>query len=187
MQVMSDWSNVAYVDTETLGLNPVQHPIWETAIIIDNVEHCWQTIVSPTDIDRADPVALTINRFHDRYNRDLALTAVESAVKVESLLAGRHIVGAVPSFDEQRLRRLCDYALRHGLPPEGCRYPWHYHLIDVEALMLGFLCGQGRKIVLPWKSHDLSLACGVENLLADEHTALGDARWVRHVYERITS
>lgn len=178
--------SVAFVDTETLGLDPVRHPIWEIAIIVDDVEHCWQVEVLDFHLENAQPEALAISRFHERYDATTAYTRRDSAERVEKLLAGRQIVGAVPSFDEERLRRLCNCALRGGLPPEG-RYPWHYRPICVESMMLARLRGAGEIVDVPWKSHELSVRCGVPNVPAEEHTALGDARWAKAIYERCST
>lgn len=175
-------TGVGYLDTETLGLDPLRHAVWEIAIIADDVEYCWQVKVLPHHLANAEPEALKINRFHDRYDPATAVTREETAHRVEELLAGRHIVGAVPSFDEERLRRLCDAGLRGCQPPQG-RRPWHYRLIDVESMMVARLRALGEVVELPWKSHDLSARVGVPNVTADEHTALGDARWVKAVYE----
>jgi hypothetical protein len=61
------------------------------------------------------------------------------------------------------------------------RSTWHYHLIDVEALIAGRLA-----IAPPWKSDDLSRAIGVEPPSdQDRHTAIGDARWVKQMYEAV--
>lgn len=183
-------TGVAFVDTETLGLDPFRHPIWETAIILpdgpDAGEHVWQTYVSPSQIAHAEPIALEITGFHERYDRIRALYPAQSAERVARLLDGRHIVGAVPSFDEERLR------LQHRRCGRPERYPWHYHLIDVEAMAVGALCAEraawreGWDLSLPWKSEVLGVALGVEPTPeAERHTALGDARWARRMYEEI--
>jgi hypothetical protein len=81
---------------------------------------------------------------------------------------------------------------RHKLAPA-----WHYHLVDVEALAVGYLHGRHSDVILPdegyarisppWKSDDLSRAVGVEPATDDErHTALGDARWAMRLYDAIT-
>jgi hypothetical protein len=168
-------SQLAFVDTETTGLDPDVHEIWEVALIIDGQERTWQL---PVDLGRADAVALRIGHFHER-RYDIPLTPLgEFAERFAELTRGYHLVGAVPSFDDERLRKL----LRaNGACPE-----WHYHLIDVEALAVGFLAARGREVDLPWRSDDLSVACGVAPpLAADRHTALGDARWVKRWYEAI--
>ena len=40
---------------------------------------------------------------------------------------------------------------------------------------------------LPWKSDDLSAAIGITPPDKDRHTALGDARWAKTIYERIVA
>ena len=79
---------------------------------------------------------------------------------------------------------------------------WHYHLIDVEALAVGYLAGRGWPLDhwgdpggetarmfdprnLPWKSDDLSAALGIRITDDDRHTALGDARWARAIYDAV--
>ncbi|WP_267595512.1 hypothetical protein [Carbonactinospora thermoautotrophica] len=40
---------------------------------------------------------------------------------------------------------------------------------------------------MPWRSDELSIACEVEPAPPeDRHTALGDARWARDLYDAIT-
>ena len=45
---------------------------------------------------------------------------------------------------------------------------------------------QGQHPSVPWKSVDLAEQLGVQAPTEDErHTALGDAQWVRRIYERV--
>lgn len=180
---------LAFVDTETTGLDPDLHEIWEVALIVEGQEFTWML---PVDLGRADPVALRVGHFYERRQPDLSECGAgwnaetrdprDFAASFALLTRGRHLVGAVPSFDEERLRKL----LRaNGACPE-----WHYHLIDVEALAVGWIFGKGggAKAVesLPWKSDALSIACGVDPPNEEErHTALGDARWAKRLYEAI--
>ena len=109
---------------------------------------------------------------------------------------GAHMVGAVPSFDDQRLAKLLK---RHGACPG-----WHYHLVDVETLAAGWQLGrwiQAKldapktgmhveegpfRIEYPWDSKVLSEAVGVHPDQYEAHTALGDARWALDIYRRLT-
>lgn len=191
-------SRLVYLDTETTGLDPERNEVWEVATITeDGRERVWWL---PVHMPRADLIALNISGFYDRHpsyggsdgmGGGNALSSLDGfAYDFARLTRGAHLVGAVPSFDAAFLSRLlldCD-----ELPA------WHYHLIDVEAMAVGYLHGFERcrepvadaswlTITLPWASDDLSRACGVEPPGDDErHTALGDARWVKRWYEAIT-
>lgn len=167
---------LAFVDTETTGLDPDNHEIWEVGLITlkddgsPEYERDWQL---PVDLGRADPKALEIGRFHQRRQQAAGLSSLEMfANTFAHATRGRHLVGAVISFDEERLRKL----LRsNGACPE-----WHYHLVDVEALAAGKI-GQAP----PWDSSELSRAVGVEPDDYDRHTALGDARWAKAIYQSV--
>lgn len=189
-------SGLAYLDTETTGLDPDVHQIWEVGLIIDDQEYVWQL---PVDLGRADARALDIGHFHERrqppardsgraieaikgrqgYGAVPAMAVSQFAHRFAELTWGRHLVGAVVSFDEERLRRL--------LRANGACPGWHYHLIDVEALAVGWLyrqpVGGAGRLQLPWDSRDISRAAGVDPDEFDQHTALGDARWAKALYE----
>ena len=195
-------AKLAFIDTETLGLDPDRHAIWEVALVLTEPglpprQETWQIKLTEAQIAAGDPVGMDICRFSDRYGT-MPMTDVARFVEVfVDLTAGAHLVGAVVSFDEERLRRLC---LSHGRVPK-----WHYHLIDVEALAVGYLHGRARANaelarpgssahsplpevarVLPWRSDDLSAALGVEAVSPEErHTAMGDALWAKRIYDRV--
>jgi len=184
---------LAFVDTETTGLDPDLHEIWEVGLILRDTngidgEHTWQL---PVDLGRADPIALNIGQFHER--REEPMPFVRDFARVfADLTRGAHLVGAVISFDEERLRRL--------LRANGECPMWHYHLVDVEALAAGYLACRYRGLSPdgphddrhalarpPWDSNRLSLAVGVNPEQFDRHTALGDARWARAIYDAVTA
>jgi hypothetical protein len=194
-----------FVDCETTGLDADQHEIWEVGLIVDDNEFCWQL---PVDLGRADAVALDIGGYWERRaapvvtdaERQDAITGHRNpplivhhedmpqwAERFCRLTWGRHLAGAVVSFDEERLRRLLHE--RNACPG------WHYHIIDVEALAVGFVMGRGLPthddgesgIPLPWKSEVLSQWLGVDPGQFDKHTGLGDARWARALYRQVTS
>lgn len=214
-------TEIAFVDCETTGLDPDRHEIWELAIIkadhdpdvgvVNETEYVWQF---PVDLSVADPMALRIGRFYERRSKvrpsgDVAAlcriaypstpakwdstSRIEAAELIARLLDGRHMVGAVPSFDAKFLER---FLRRHGHCPT-----WHYHLVDVEALAAGWLAGakpdwlaadvkESQEYAAdtarpPWKSDDLTRAVGVEITEDDRHTALGDARWAMATYKAV--
>jgi len=215
-----------FIDTETTGLDPDKHSIWEVALITpDGAEHVWQF---PVDEMAADPFALNIGRYWERrWPHDITEVSASDAVyeahtpksrrknfpdqgralphlggfagemwcrHFRDLTAGCHLAGAVVSFDEERLRRL--------LHSHGVLHRWHYHLIDVEALAAGWLNRHAavlensqrsideaatlRELASPpWDSDGLSAALGVTVSDEDRHTALGDARWARALYDAV--
>lgn len=197
---------IAFVDTETTGVHPGRRP-WEIAIIRrepDGTESTWVGQIGDVDLSQADPFGLRIGRFYERYWRyahhtklpnggnAMIKTEEQAAFIVEDLTRGAHLVGAVPNFDSETLDAMLR---RHQLIPA-----WHYHLIDVEALAVGYLSGRLEAarmeidqsltepaLALPWKSDDLSRACGVNPPSEqDRHTALGDAQWAQRWYDTIT-
>jgi hypothetical protein len=201
---------LCFVDTETTGVHP-KREAWEVALIRrdydgDDPGTYTQTEIDffiDVDVDKADPFGLNVGGFYGRHpmGRWLASGAlanvadkwpprsVREEMELPSVAArtiarmthGAHLVGVVPNFDAEVFSRLLR---RCGLLPG-----WHYHLIDAEAVAVGFLAAGGGtglecKAQPPWKSDVLSLACGVEPPSgADRHTALGDARWAMRWYD----
>jgi len=179
-------TDIVFVDTETTSL-ALDTEIWEVAMVrrdknnkeLDIVE--FQIMVE--DLSKADPFALRINKFYDRYNEMHAFTKYEAAQQIVMATRGAHIVGAVPNFDTERMDRL----LRaYRFLPD-----WHYHLIDVETLAIGYLKGLTSEsypyeFKLPWKSDELTKAIGVEPPTEEErHTAMGDVRWAMRIYDKV--
>ena len=161
---------LAFLDTETTGTEPGRHHVFEIACMV--VEGCVEEVLSiwmPVDLSTADPGALRINRYYERKPKDMTPRAL-AAHMVAKATSNAILVGAVPSFDAAFL----DAFLRQ----EGLVPAWHYHLCDVEALAAGKL-----GVPPPWKSHDLSRALGVEPNDFERHTALGDVRWCRAMFE----
>lgn len=241
-------TRLVFLDTETTGLDPDRHEIWEVGCVVreepteqersaaaragktidvDRREYVWQL---PVDLSKADPIALNVGQFftrrgdlgttnyfpgHDAFDQtgklgEVSTTGKPLAPKVlhpanlpwwcdlfSRLTWGAHIVGAIPSFDCDRMARLF---ARHGACPG-----WHYHLEDIEALAVGFAIGRCHGIAIagdvvrfpaaveaahtarahPWRSEDLSRAVGVNPETFDKHTALGDARWAEAVYDAV--
>ena len=67
--------------------------------------------------------------YRERFSPAKALNEPTAAALIYAATRGATIVGAVPSFDTERLSQLLR---RNGIEP-----PWHYHLMDVENLVLG--------------------------------------------------
>lgn len=212
---------LVFLDTETTGVHPGRQ-VWEVAMIRRDDEGQRETsFFVDVDLSDADLFGLNIGRFYERHplgkeirqgGRNRPLLGVrsqqETAEKVAHWTHGAHVVGAVPNFDAEVLGKL----LRdNALVPS-----WHYHLIDVEALALGYLWGKqagwdessdwlwqihetrdcglpmpGKAtrpaVTLPWKSDLLTSLIGLDPTPEDErHTAFGDAKWAMRIYDKVT-
>jgi hypothetical protein len=178
---------IVAIDTETTGLDRRAREVWDVGLVRrepDGSEREWGAVVGEgLDLFGADPEALQVGRFYDRHpehggTNDLPVLPEELvACEVARRLEGAHLVGAVPSFEDTGLFRLLD---RYNLIPEDGSTPWHYHLVDVEALAAGALGLQP-----PWDSGELSRALGVEPAQFERHSALGDARWALALYDAV--
>ncbi len=178
--------DICFIDTETTSLRHDRRA-WEFGIIARangiDTEYHWFVDAGDLDLGNADVMSLKIGRFYDRHPQARDVTYTEVACEadalggIEAVTRGAHLVGAVVSFDADVLsQRMRD----HGICPS-----WHYHLIDVEALAVGYLAGRGWPKALPWKSDDLSAALGIKISEEDRHTALGDAKWARAIYDAV--
>lgn len=196
-------ARICFIDTETTSLRPDRRA-WEIGLIArepghTDVEHWWFIDERDLDLGNADPASLRIGRFYERHphyrlDRESTGTDTESEYDalrlVEAITRGAHLVGAVPNFDADVLGARMRAA---GICPS-----WHYHLVDVEALAAGYLAHLSRTLRVkvgdveitgrpPWKSDDLSAALGLIKVSEeDRHTALGDARWARAIYDAVT-
>ena len=208
-------TRLVFLDAETTSLDDTRGEVWEIGAIVrdpgkPDAEYLWQ--IRPT-LEAADPMSLRVGRYYERRvlemkapgeaaemvrpgSSDLLskgeglrlLGAAAVAEGLADLLAAAHVVGAVPDFDFRFLRK---FMAQHN----EC-WTAHYHLIDIEALVVGWLHNVTRVdwlneglsdglLSLPWRSADLYRAVGVDPSKYEAHTALGDARLVRDVYDVI--
>ena len=200
---------IVFIDTETTSLRPDRRA-WDIAMIRRDehgaeVEAQFFVHITDLDLGNADQFSLDVGRFWERHPdaervRDggrifydpwavdegsawdvpegTVVGAADAAHIVSAFTHRAHLVGAVPNFDAEVLAAL----LRDNwLTPS-----WHYHLVDVETLAVGWLARDGRAPAPPWRSDDVAAALGVDAPGDGElHTALGDARWARRIYDRV--
>ena len=193
-------SALVFMDTETTGLS-LDDDIWEFAAIRrepDGVESELHLFLEHSSVKcsrlpesfRADHAARFPSGCSDR------ITPRREACQAIASFFGEgkpHVVGAVPNFDTERLSRM----VRTEWPNWPRDAFWHYHLIDIEAMAVGYLHARADEYpgslatdfiasALPWNSDALSRACGVEPPTDERHTAMGDVRWAMALYDRIT-
>lgn len=178
-------TRTVFIDSETSSLRP-DRQIWDLAIIVrdeDGEDHEKQWFFD-VSLEEADPFSLDIGHYWERHpnpHRSVHPLIVASKHRLDDyyrvlteLSQDLHkalVVGAVPWFDMETLSR---DMREYGLMPS-----WRYHLADIEAMAAGKLGWAP-----PWDFDkvlaEFELAQG-----EDRHTALGDARLVRTLYDRV--
>lgn len=196
---------LVFMDTETTGLS-LDADIWEFAAVRRDPDGSERELHMFIEHDAAKCAALPeafrddhMRRFPPSHGgvewgagvwtRQRAARAIVNFFQVGSDEPKPHVVGAVPNFDTERI----------NLMLQGWeRDPWHYHLIDVENLAVGYLYGQHfasitteifhvphPTIALPWDSNRLSEQVGVDPEQFERHTAMGDVRWAMAIYDAV--
>jgi DNA polymerase III epsilon subunit-like protein len=191
-----------FADVETTGLDPARHQAWDIALIVrtaDAREEEYQWFIQP-DLAAADPFALRIGRF---YERTITLTEpggdgwaepYGAALDIARLLDSALIVAANPAFDAAFLAaflRSHDQVAAHD-----------YHLRDIGSLVTGYIAGVtrgyemaagGRPDDADWPPlragsvhlADMARAVGVKPEAYEAHTAIGDARMARDIWDAV--
>lgn len=177
-------SALIFLDTKTTGLG-LQDDIWEVYTIrreVDGTEHGLHWFVDH-DPDKAKGLpGPFFADYIERFDPDAAVSRLQFAQEFAALVGDDrpHIVGANPAFDIYRIEL-------NLLAPNDVAGNWHYHLIDVEPLMLGYLAGvRAHELpTIPYKSDELSRLIGVEPPEKGRHTAQGDVEWVKAIFDEV--
>lgn len=206
-------SRLCFVDCETTGIRPDQGAeCWEIALIVRDIEALtadyeirkaedgeWVWHLRP-DLTRADPGALKVGGYYER-NRARGLDPGDGkrivqpqgmdddqfatpghalALEVATLLDGAHLIAANPAFDAGHL----DAFLRQ----HGQCLTVDYHYTDIGSLVRGWAHGSFASIEIPFplKLADAARLARVDPADYDLHTALGDARLARDVFDAVT-
>lgn len=174
--------DLCFIDTETTSLSAETGRIWEFAGIRRSAETGEETrLLFQIDVDlgEADPMSLKIGKYYERFDENKAVSDDWVAAKmISEFTRGTHLVGNCVSFDSERMERyLRDYGQCPG---------WHYHVIDIEPIILGYAAAKGDTFPRPYKSSDLSAYIDVAEPSDEErHTAMGDAEWVMRQWDAI--
>lgn len=182
-------STLIWADVETTGTEPARHHAWDIALIVrdtmlSDAEHQW--FIKP-DLSTADRIALQVGGY---YKRTAGLKAAGSREKspkwsdpvktvplIASLLDGAVLIGQNPWFDASFLSALLK---RHGHV-----LTCDYHYQNLGSLVTGWLLGRGEPVPSSRKLDDLAKAAGLDLDGYERHTALGDCRLGRDLWDLI--
>lgn len=201
---MTPRATTDFIDSETTDLDLLRRRPWNIAVILrrpgEEDGECEEIMIDPIDTSEANLISLQMGHFYERHpsvggdpgEGVEVMTEAEAArwllerVKPDVYrtdagvqVVSRHLVGAIPSFDAVTFDLMFR---RHGL----C-WPAHYHIVDVEAMIVGWLASVGTAHHPPYNSTDLSLCMGVNPEEFARHTAGGDAKWARALYDAAMS
>ncbi|MCI0542784.1 3'-5' exonuclease [bacterium] len=177
--------NLAFIDVETTGLDPLRHEIIELAVVLAAQreqalkgprlellgEYDWK--IKPERLDIADREALRVNGYSPEKWRDaipLPQVMQEFSAKTKSAAFVAHNVVFDFAFVENAFKKT------------GVKNEMHYPKIDTISLALGKLY-HNPKI----EKFSLAALCehfGIANPSA--HTALSDARATFALFEKLT-
>lgn len=156
--------SLVFLDTETTGLNPDLHEVWEIAYAVED-----GPINSGFVLHNAvgvDPQALAVNGYLERFHGDDHFkNAIRFELKVREALSGAEIVASNPPFDRSMLRA------RWGVEP------WHHRSTDISSY------------AKPLYGELLGLYKIAERLDIDapDHTAAQDVATLRACYRALES
>lgn len=164
-------TTLAFVDCETTGLDPRIHQPYEICVWREDEDEP-RTYFPGHTLEFADQGALRIGGYFDRDFRPSPDNSLATPGSLVRMLAGTTLVGSNPAFDAAMLTRVI------GTPV------WHHRLINVS---------EGGMWVFGWHRPkglaDVAEACRGYGYAIPEpdHTAEGDVRTTRAVYEALRS
>ncbi len=180
-------TRIAFLDLETTSLRPGRRA-WEVGLIVrdpgvGDAETHWLVDSSDLDLGNADPAALKIGRFYERHPDfdgsdpdpfGPGTTWPEARVMddLERETRGAIVVGVAVHFDTETL----DARMRaHGICPS-----WSHRILDARTFAAGAL-----RMAPPLDFDAILSAFGVSCPPEDRHTALGDAKLARDLYDAV--
>lgn len=203
--------SIAFLDTETVTLEPGPDVVWEIGVITRDdgrPDQEWRFQVRP-NMAKAQPEALEISRFAARYeltgrdqalawspvngDRPAKLSFGALALTVHTLLRGRSIFGRQPAYDTLRLGLFLRKQWGGGPNYED---PWHRTVHDVRDELAGYLWAQragqpadnripDAVFAVPRSTELLAKSVGISPDDYERHTALGDCRLDRALYDAV--
>ena len=155
--------SLVFIDTETTGLDPARHQIWEIAFAVDDGPI--QSGVVHHSLIGADPVALDLNGYWERQDDFDRGKAFSYETLVRDALEGNTLVAANPAFDAKFLQA------RWGVAP------WKYRMLDIESFAAPYVGVKDDGSLFGLK--DIAWGLGVEQ---PDHSARQDVNVLRQCF-----
>lgn len=164
---------LCFIDTETTGLDPRIHQPYEVSWWREDEPEPHTDWIEHT-LEYADPKALEVGRYWDRCAHAAMPGGYMRTVGPRTLslvLGDVTLVGSNPAFDAAMLTRVI------GAPV------WHHRMIDVSNVAM-IVFDRPRPMGLAEIREWLANSAGIE-VPAPDHTAEGDVRTTKAVYEAL--
>jgi DNA polymerase-3 subunit epsilon len=176
--------NLAFIDTETTGLNFDKHEIIELSCVL--VSQSWEggkpsgyeildelnIKIKPEHIENADPVALRVNGYNPA-DWTFAYSLEEGLKMLAAKTEGAIMVAHNACFDYGFLQK--------AFQKTGIENKMHYHRLDTISIAFAKL--HSNEDVDRFSLQYLCDHFGIENKKA--HTALSDARATFELYKKL--
>jgi len=162
---------LVFLDTETTGLNPDKHEVWEIAALVrfyDRPVYTFCRQLKLKQLDSSDPRSLEVGSFGRRYDENKAVEPEQVAKELLLLTDQAVLLGLNISFDLGFLKVL----LGRNRPN------WHYSPVDIKSFAAGAL-----GVPPPWPSNDLARQLGVVPGDYQRHNALDDCYFAAEIYD----
>ncbi len=175
---------LAFIDTETTGLEPEKHELIEIGLILAeqslspekkivlNMTEEWEVKIKPLHLESADPESLIISHYNESDWAN-AVDLPEALLELSKKTEGAIMVGHNVAFDFAFLQK--------AFVETKVENKMHYHKLDTISIAFAKLYGQEE--VEKFSLRALCEYLGVENKNA--HTALSDARATFLVFEKL--
>ncbi|MDP3958041.1 MAG: 3'-5' exonuclease [bacterium] len=176
--------NLAFIDTETTGLNPEWHELIEIGGVLARqiprkgkgpeleVVEEFEMKVKPVHVETADPIALEIVGY-DEADWTSAVDLKQALIVLAEKTEGCIMVGHNVAFDHSFIEKAYE--------ENGMKNTMHYHKLDTISLAYAKL--YDKMEIEKFSLRSLCEYFGIENKRA--HTALSDARATFELYKKL--
>lgn len=207
-----DINNFVFLDTETTGLNPLEHNVLEIAYAMGDgpIKTLYTTeMYGDGLLDTAQPQAMKVNKYFERYAGDDTgvwyylpqdfpvgdpeLPGVEIRPTGETVVWLDIPRTTNEEWDE--FEKAIEGKNLVGANPSfdremlthlfGKLIPAHHRLLDIEAFYEGFLAGYAGGMTDNGKITGFSTICKKVAIEPGDHTAAGDVRATREVFHKL--